>query len=108
VLIDSDEYPPSESDFYLIADTMHGYPATKVQWQPAAANTFRWGQHHHGQEMLATVGDALRVWEFSTDPEPQTTSYVGRPPPGPQGRLSQKIALTGVSFPFLFSTFRTH
>src|ERR1700761_6855252 len=93
----NEEYPSQESDFYTIADTMHGYPATKLQWQPATAANYSWSQKSGNSEMLATVGDALRIWELATNPEPKSSSFLGRAPPGPQGKLAQKIALTGVS-----------
>ncbi len=95
-LFESDDYPSSEGDFYTIADTMHGYPATKLQWQPASASAYGWAQRTGNGELLATVGDALRIWELLTDVDPNPSAFVGRTNTH-LGKLAQKIALTGVS-----------
>jgi DDB1- and CUL4-associated factor 7 len=95
-LFENEDYPSADGDFYTIADTMHGYPATKLQWQPASAAGYGWSQRSVNGELLATVGDALRIWELASDAESNPTNFVGRGGVS-QGKLAQKIALTGVS-----------
>src|ERR1700722_7382579 len=60
VLVEDDyhDYP----DFVKLCDAPHGYPATSLQWQPAAASAYAWSQKSPATELLATTGDALRVW----------------------------------------------
>lgn len=50
--------------------------------------------------MLATTGDALRVWEYFGDAPPASSSYVGRQPSGGGHRLTLKTALSGVCLHF--------
>ena len=88
------EYP----DFVTLVEAQHGYPATRLQWQPSTANSFAWSQKAQGAELLATTGDALRVWEYASDAPPAGgTGYVGRPGTGGGHRLTLKTALSGVS-----------
>ncbi|EJD52650.1 WD40 repeat-like protein [Auricularia subglabra TFB-10046 SS5] len=82
-------------DFVPLAQTMHGYPATKIQWQPASAGAYSWNNKHPGSELLATSGDCLRVWEYTTDNAIKTENYVGGRPTTNGHKLAQKIALSG-------------
>lgn len=97
-----DELHEGYSDFVLLADTMHGYPATRLQWQPLSAATFGWAMKPATTELLATTGDALRIWDFSYDGEQKASNYVGRHPTTAGYHLGQRVALSGVS-PTLFS-----
>lgn len=95
VLVEDDftDYP----DFVTLCETHHGYPATNLQWQPASATGRGWLQNSSTTELLATTGDALRVFEYSNDDPPQVSNYVGRQPSVPGGHtLALKTALSGV------------
>lgn len=92
-----DELHEGYSDFVLLAETMHGYPATRLQWQPLTAATFTWAMKPATTELLATTGDALRIWDFSYDGEQKTSSYVGRHGATSGYHLGQRVALSGVS-----------
>ena len=94
VLVEDDyhDYP----DFVKLCDAPHGYPATSLQWQPAAAMGYAWSQKSPSTELLATTGDALRVWEYSSDNPPPISGYVGRPPGGGGHSLTLKTVLSGV------------
>ena len=94
VLVEDDytDYP----DFVTLVDVNHGYPATSVQWQPSSANSYNWSHRSPNSELLASSGDALRVWEYISDAPLPVSSYVGRQPSGGGHRLTQKIALSGV------------
>lgn len=83
-------------DFVPLAQTMHGYPATKIQWQPASAAAYQWNSKSAASELLATSGDCLRVWEYTTDNAIKTENYVGGRPVTNGHKLAQKIALSGV------------
>ncbi|KAJ1299746.1 hypothetical protein OPQ81_007332 [Rhizoctonia solani] len=93
------------SDFVVLAEAMHGYPPTRLQWEPASAVGQSWPIKTSGAELLATTGDALRVWEFLTESDGgvgpgSQTSYVGRQgSAGLGGKLSQKIALSSSKNP---------
>ncbi|RXW23378.1 hypothetical protein EST38_g2503 [Candolleomyces aberdarensis] len=94
VLVEDDytDYP----DFITLCEAHHGYPATSLQWQPAGAANYSWSQKSPAVEFLATTGDALRIWEYSTDGPAPSSSYVGRQPQSAGGHsLSMKIALSG-------------
>lgn len=94
-----DEYA-GQADFVTLVEAQHGYPATCLQWQPAAAYGAAggWAQQKGGtSELLATTGDALRVWEYASDGAgPGMGSYVGRQASGSGHRLTLKTALSGV------------
>jgi len=95
VLVEDDftDYP----DFVKLCEAYHGYPATSLQWQPASASNYNWTQKSAATELLATTGDALRVWEYTSDAPPSASNYVGRPPPVSSGHnLTMKTALSGV------------
>ncbi|CAL1708190.1 unnamed protein product [Somion occarium] len=83
------------ADFVTLVDAHHGYPATSLQWQPAGAMSFNWSQKAATSELLATTGDALRVWEYSSDAPHTMSSFVGRPSSGGGHRLSLRAALSG-------------
>jgi WD repeat-containing protein 68 len=91
------------SDFVVLAEAMHGYPPTRLQWEPASAVGQSWPIKTSGAELLATTGDALRVWEFVTESDGgvgpgSQAGFVGRQgSAGLGGKLSQKIALSSVS-----------
>lgn len=90
---DFTDYP----DFVTLCETHHGYPATNLQWQPALASGRGWSQNSSTTELLATTGDALRVFEYSNDDAPQVSNYVGRQPAISGGHtLALKTALSGV------------
>ncbi|KAL7281062.1 WD40 repeat-like protein [Trametes coccinea BRFM310] len=95
VLVEDDytEYP----DFVTLVEAQHGYPATRLQWQPSTANSFAWSQKAASTELLATTGDALRVWEYSSDGSAAVGSYVGRQSSGGGHKLTLKTALSGQS-----------
>ncbi|KAI0819318.1 WD40 repeat-like protein [Trametes gibbosa] len=96
VLVEDDytEYP----DFVTLVEAQHGYPATRLQWQPSTANSFAWSQKSANAELLATTGDALRVWEYSSDGSPAAVgSYVGRNVGTGGHQLTLKTALSGQS-----------
>lgn len=95
VLVEED-YADNYSDFVTLVEAHHGYPATSLQWQPASANSYNWSQKGGVSELLASTGDALRVWEYSADGSPSASSYVGRPSPNSGHRLSLRAALSGV------------
>lgn len=84
------------ADFVTLVEAQHGYPATSLQWQPAAAASFNWSQKGGMSELMATTGDALRVWEYSADGQPGMSAYVGRPASGTGHRLNLRAALSGV------------
>lgn len=104
MLVEDDytDYP----DFVTLVEATHGYPATSLQWQPSAAASFGWSQKAATTELLATTGDALKVWEYVSDGPQQLSSYVGRPPTSTGHRLTQKIGLSGVRAVILVSTSR--
>jgi WD repeat-containing protein 68 len=95
VLVEDDytDFP----DFATLVETHHGYPATSIQWQPASA-TKQYSQTGAAPtELLATSGDALRVWEYGSDVQPVVGNYVGMKATGPGHRLTMKSTLSGVS-----------
>ncbi|KAF8904391.1 WD40-repeat-containing domain protein [Gymnopilus junonius] len=96
VLVEDDftDYP----DFISLCEAYHGYPATSLQWQPASAQIHSWSQKLESTELLATTGDALRVWEYNGDGPTTASAYVGRQPPISSGHsLTIKTALSGQS-----------
>lgn len=97
VLVEDDytDYP----DFVTLVEASHGYPATSLQWQPSSASSYAWSQKSPSTELLATTGDALRVWEYSSDVQPVMSGYVGRQPTSTGHRLTLKTALSGVCLP---------
>ncbi|KIJ49380.1 hypothetical protein M422DRAFT_74518 [Sphaerobolus stellatus SS14] len=94
-----DEIHEGYSDFVLLAETMHGYPATKLQWQPSSASTFNWAMKPPSVELLATTGDALRIWDLTYDGEQKTTNFVGRHQTSTGYHLAQRVALSGSKAP---------
>lgn len=82
------------TSFVPLADALHGYPVTKIGWEPTRIYRESWKDM--STELLTTTGDALRIWEFSDDYS-QPSSYAGRQSAGPPGKLTQKIALSSVS-----------
>ena len=99
MLVEDDDYG-DYPDFVTLVEAQHGYPATRLQWQPATANSFAWSQKAASAELLATTGDALRVWEYASDGPAAGSAYVGRQSGGGGHRLTLKTALSGVSFLF--------
>jgi len=91
-----DNYP-DYSDFVTLAEAHHGYPAASLQWQPSSAPSFAWSQKSVATELLATTGDALRVWEYMSDGPVTGSSYVGRTGSGAGSRLQLKTCLSGQS-----------
>ncbi|KAH8828490.1 WD40 repeat-like protein [Flagelloscypha sp. PMI_526] len=94
-----DDYNGDYPDFAMLVDTQHGYPATSLQWQPASSQNYQWQGKSPSSELLATTGDALRVWEYSSDgSSPQVGGYVGRQQAGPGAHtLTLRTALSGQS-----------
>ena len=101
VLVEDDVDYADYPDFVTLVEAQHGYPATRLQWQPATANSFAWSQKIGMAELLATTGDALRVWEYASDGAAAGGGvgggYVGRQSGGGGHRLTLKTALSGVS-----------
>jgi DDB1- and CUL4-associated factor 7 len=95
VLFEEDytDYP----DFVTLCDAHHGYPVTSLQWQPASALSYQWTQKSPATELLATTGDALRLWEYSADSPQVISSFVGRTPSSSGHTLNLKTALSGQS-----------
>ncbi|KAI5123856.1 hypothetical protein M0805_005673 [Coniferiporia weirii] len=92
VLVEDDYDYAQHADFVSIVEAHHGYPATSVQWQPPAAATMGAA----GAELLATSGDALRVWEYAGDAAPPPgAGYVGAKQSGGGHRLTLKSTLSG-------------
>ncbi|KAL1696182.1 WD40-repeat-containing domain protein [Schizophyllum commune] len=91
-----DEYSDFD-DFMMLCEAHQTYPATSLQWQPASASSFPWGQKSPSTELLATTGDALRIWEYSCDVPQQISQYVGRAPAGTGHSLALKSMLAGQS-----------
>ncbi|KAF8315901.1 WD40 repeat-like protein [Clavulina sp. PMI_390] len=85
---------PAEGSFVQLADAVHGYPVTRIGWEPSRIYRETWKDL--STELLTTCGDALRIWEFTSDDYAgaQPSSYVGRQASGPAGKLEQKIALS--------------
>jgi len=94
VLVEDDygDYP----DFVTLVEVTHGYPATALHWQPSTASSFAWSQKAPMTELLATTGDSLRVFEYTSDAPIASSSFVGRQPSSGGHRLSLKAALSGV------------
>jgi len=92
VLVEDDynDYP----DFVTLVEAHHGYPATSVQWQPASASKL---SGSNGTELLATSGDALRVWEYAGDTSNggPMSGYVNVKQTGGGHRLTLKSTLSG-------------
>lgn len=62
-------HTPEVPDFGMVAETAVDYPQTKLLWQPPG----------NGQaDLLAGVGDALRVWECEDTGEPAGEMGLGR------------------------------
>ncbi|KAG5637222.1 hypothetical protein H0H81_005344 [Sphagnurus paluster] len=93
VLVEDDftDYP----DFVTLCETSHGYPATSLQWQPTSSHG--WVQNTSSTELLATTGDALRVYEYNSDVSAPVSNYVARQPSNSGHTLTQKTALSGQS-----------
>jgi DDB1- and CUL4-associated factor 7 len=87
------DYP----DFTMLCEAHHGYPVTSLQWQPASAITSQWSNKSPAVELLATTGDALRIWEYSSEGSPTPSGYVGRSSQSASHSLHMKTALSGVS-----------
>jgi DDB1- and CUL4-associated factor 7 len=88
-------------DFTVLAEATHGYPATKVAWQPIKAYQLNGGMNERGEprELLASTSDGLRIWEYVIQDTSTHGNYVGKavtPSPG-TGRLTQRVSLTGVN-----------
>jgi hypothetical protein len=55
----------TKPDYDVLAQASHPFPATRVTWEPRPSGsrlTGR-GQYERDVELIATTGDALRVWE---------------------------------------------
>ena len=97
MLIEDDYDYEQHADFVTLVEAHHGYPATSVQWQPASAL----GIGNTSAELIATSGDAMRVWEYASEGAGvQSSGYVGVKQAGGGHRLTLKSTLSGVSVPF--------
>ena len=92
--------PPQ--DFVCLAEAHHGYPPTKVGWQPASAHKLNGAGAGGGyatdtpRELLASTADGLRIWEYTQNAESGGNQF-GKSTPAPlSGRLQQRVILTGV------------
>ena len=88
----------SPQDFVCLAEAHHGYPATKVGWQPVSAHKLN-GNFDGGmpRELLASTADGLRIWEYSQNSEASMGNQYAKSTPSPlSGRLQQRVILTGV------------
>ena len=93
MLIEDDYDYDQHTDFVTLVEAHHGYPATSVQWQPASATS----SGHSSSELIATSGDALRVWEYAGDaPGTASGAYAGIKQAGGGHRLTLKSTLSGV------------
>ena len=104
VLVEDDygDYP----DFVTLVEVTHGYPATALQWQPSTASSFAWSQKAPMTELLATTGDSLRIFEYTSDAPIASSSFVGRQASSGGHRLSLKAALSGVRPSLTYSSRR--
>ncbi|CAG7853980.1 SubName: Full=Related to human and petunia an11 protein {ECO:0000313/EMBL:CCA67184.1} [Serendipita indica DSM 11827] len=90
--------PPQ--DFVCLAEAHHGYPPTKIAWQPASAHKLNGaGAGGYGpdapRELLASTADGLRIWEYTQNAESGSNQF-GKTTPAPlSGRLQQRVILTG-------------
>ena len=50
---------PEKDKFVKTCAIQHAYPTTRVQWSPASVQL-------EGKDVLATVGDYLRLWHVPT------------------------------------------
>lgn len=85
-------------DFVCLAEAHHGYPATKVGWQPVSAHKLN-GNFDGGmpRELLASTADGLRIWEYTQNSEASLGNQYAKSTPSPlSGRLQQRVILTGV------------
>lgn len=88
----------SSQDFVCLAEAHHGYPPTKVAWQPSTAQKVN-GFHDPGlpRELLASTADGLRIWEYTQATDSSMGGQFGKYTPAPlSGRLQQRVMLTGV------------
>ena len=93
MLVEDDYDYTQHQDFVSLVEAHHGYPATIVQWQPAAAA----GLGNQERELIATSGDALRVWEYSGEGgAAQGAGYVNVKQAGLGHKLTLKSTLSGV------------
>jgi WD repeat-containing protein 68 len=95
----------SSQDFVCLAEAHHGFPPTKVAWQPSTAQKVN-GFHDPGlpRELLASTADGLRIWEYTQATDGPLSSQFGKfTPPPLSGRLQQRVMLTGVRAISIFS-----
>ena len=59
--------PPSGldgGDFNVLANAHHGYPATKVSWEPSSISSLS-PLKRSNCELIASTSDVLKIWEFN-------------------------------------------
>jgi hypothetical protein len=120
-----DHFAGPRPDYTVLAQASHPFPATRVTWEPRPSSsrlTSR-GEYDREVELIATTGDALRVWEVEkggdwtgerdVDEEDggfdETGTYAGSRQAGrvgwarhePKVRLRERSKLTNVSRPFV-------
>lgn len=85
-------------DFVCLAEAPHGYPATKVEWQPSTASKANglYTESGMSRELLASTADGLRIWEYTQNPEGMSSQFAKSTPSPLSGRLQQRVVLTGV------------
>lgn len=88
--------PPQ--DFVCLAEAHHGYPPTKVEWQPVSAHKANGLYTDQGasRELLASTADGLRIWEYTQNSEGLGGQFAKSTPSPLSGRLQQRVVLTGV------------
>lgn len=118
-----DHYASPRPDYTVLAQASHPFPATRVTWEPRPSSsrlTSR-GEYDREVELIATTGDALRVWEVERagdwaggrdgdvdeedDGFDETGAYAGSRQVGrvgwgrhePKVRLRERSKLTNVS-----------
>lgn len=90
------------SDFNVLASTHHGYPATKIAWEPSTSSPHS-PLKRSKSELIASSSDVLKIWEYNQESNLEANSGFihtknGTNTPGSLNLISQ---LTPVSSEFL-------
>ncbi|TIA92112.1 hypothetical protein E3P99_00714 [Wallemia hederae] len=77
-LTDADAPPTGNDggDFNVLAQAHHGYPATKVAWEPSTSNPHS-PLKRGRSELLASSSDVLKIWEYAESNNTQNTHNQG-------------------------------
>ncbi|TIB72777.1 hypothetical protein E3Q23_01256 [Wallemia mellicola] len=54
------------SDFNVLASTHHGYPATKIAWEPSTSSPHS-PLKRSKSELIASSSDVLKIWEYNQE-----------------------------------------